>query len=273
MRRIQTLTALLLITTAFVLAAPASADDVEECTAIEDANVCVYDTTKGDADQACDEEGSGSYEGSTGADASTGEEAPYAQASAEGQETCEHTSWSYNEDEQISADATVCLEASGFWCTTGAETSVTWDEEGIHAIYLDGVEVDTPAGSADVGAQWAESWNGDTVDADIDVCLAATGFCEPSAYAAAGWEEGGLEGESVVCLEQGFLFCANGAGVYAFWGEDWTGECYTEASAFASLYGEERVEEGCPAGAPPAPPAAPGAPNPGWGQLTPDTGE
>lgn len=272
MRRIETLTALLLITSAFLLASPASADNVEECTTVGEADVCVYDTTKGDRETACDEEGSGSYSGSTGADASTGEETPYADASAEGEESCDH-GWTYSESQSISADAVVCLQASSWFCTSGAETSVTWDEDGIHAIYFDGAEVNTEAGSVEVGAQWAEGWSGDEIQGEVDVCLAATGYCEPSAFAGGGWEDGSVEAETSVCLERGFFFCANGVSLETFWGEDWSGECYTYVYASGS-FGEQYEEGPCPAEtAPPAPPAAPGAPNPGWGDLTPDTGE
>jgi len=272
MKRFGTLATILLIATSFVLAAPAAADDVQECTEVGEADLCVYDYTDGDREEACDESGSGSYEAVTGAEASTGEEAPRAEASAAGEESCEH-GWSYSETEQIAADAEVCVQQPGFFCTTGAEASIVWDEKGIKAIYLDGVEVSTPAAGAEVGARWAEGFDGDSIDGEVDVCLETTGYCEPSAYLGSGWADSDVDGEASACLQRGFFFCDVGAGITFFWGEDYAGECTVFGDAtVGGTY--QSAEQPCPAGAsPPAPPTAPGAPNPGWGDLTPDSGE
>jgi hypothetical protein len=272
---------LLLVTAGFALAPSAAADDVEECTQLseEGGELCVYDSSDGDREEACDkEDGSGSYEGKTAVEASTGDESPRAQAAAGGEEECEHgTDYfgnpTYDESEQAFVESEVCLEGS-FICSLGAEAEAVWDEDGIDAAFAEGVTVATPAGELDVDAEWAEGYDGDDrAIADVNYCVSATSFgCDSDGGVDATWDDETVEGEVSVCLESGWIFCTTGAEAWLFWGEDWgTDGCEHQAGVWYTL-DEEEISEECIT-APPEAPGAPGAPSPGWGQLTPDTGE
>jgi hypothetical protein len=94
MKRTAILTAVLLLGSAFAFAGAANAEDVQECQSSDDTpagpvRACVEDTSEGDEDEACSEEGSGSYNGRTGGSVRAGGiQAPYAQADAGGAKDC-----------------------------------------------------------------------------------------------------------------------------------------------------------------------------------------
>lgn len=125
----------------------------------------------------------------------------------------------------------------------------------------------TDAGSAFFGAEGEErcsSFRGQShgVDGYVNVRTAQG----QSAYATASWtSDDGIRAFADVCYQQGNFFCDAGATTGAHWGENFDDEC--ETTAFLeddATETDEGVDEGCPAGSPPAPV------NPGWGQVTPD---
>lgn len=279
MDRIALFTATILLASTFVLMAPASADDVNECLEGGDAEVCLYDSTEGDADEACDEEGSGTYEAKSGVEGQTAEETPYASFAAGGEEECDHGYWSYSETQEINSEVEVCLEGGTYLCTAGVEAAFVWDEEGIDAYAAEGVDVNTPAGTVSAQAQWSETYSGDNqTDVSVGYCGPGGFFvCEPDAGAGLDWDEDEFEADAGVCVVTAFFYCSTGSEVFVFWGEDWnTDGCEQQVGAWYGVAelgqsDEQAISEDC-AAEPPAPPGAPGSPNPGWGQLTPDTG-
>lgn len=205
MNRIAMFTAAVLVASTFVLGAPAAADDVEECLEEGEVELCLYDSTEGDQEEACSEEGSGDYNGFTGVTADVGSGAPSADAEAGGEDDCYHSSFTdyYDRDQRIYIDADVCLQQGFFFCSASAGGDAEWNQE---AIDID-VSSSSPAGYYSVSVDWGEDFNGD---------------------------------------------CEIGASVF-----------YLGPPGF----GYEGVSEDCQDAYPPA------APNPGWGQVTPDTGE
>jgi hypothetical protein len=156
MRNFGFIAALLLVGSAFVLVAPASAEDVYECAGTETANACVYDTSNGNYEEACDEE-SGYYFGETGADAQVGS-GPYADASAGGEESCYQSYWSgFVHDESVYAEADVCLEQDpGFYCSDRTSIDTEWTKEEIDIRVISSSE----AGYAYVSVDWGETYDG-----------------------------------------------------------------------------------------------------------------
>lgn len=159
MDRTVLFTATILIASTFVLAAPASAENVEECIGDDGAELCLYDTSEGDQSEACAEDGSGDYNGFTGASAEAGSGAPSAEAEAGGEDDCYHSPWGsyYDRDQRIYVDADVCLQEGTWFCSSYADGDAEWNQEEVE---LD-IVTSSEAGYYSVRADWGEDFDGD----------------------------------------------------------------------------------------------------------------